>query len=484
MRLTSTGPDRHQRRSRHDAYGLEITVDSPRALDLYNQGVESLLGFGDAARRFFEEAVQVEEDFALAHGMIGVCHFLEERAAEARAALEVAQRDASRLTPRERRHLQALALWVGGRSVEAAGLIRDVLKEFPRDIALVQRLFFIEFWRGGFPGILELTSSVVDHYPHDTYMLGMHAFALEEMRHFRPALALAEAALTLNRKNAWAVHAMAHILYEQGDNAAGIAFLPPAVERCDHLGYFRTHLIWHLTLFHLAAGEYSRVMDRYHEGIRAGGFQMPQELHDAISLLWRQWLSGREMAVLWRELADFARGRITKPNLLFHDLHLGMALAAAADFEAVERQRTILRERAVKARSPVTQEVGLPLFEGLMAFAQGDYAATIAHMAPIQGRIIEVGGSNAQREVFHDTLLEAYLRAGEMDGAARLLRQRLAHRPQAGRWWYRLGQTQAARNQLAEARASLKRVLDLWKQADPDAPERVSAASLLASLSS
>jgi hypothetical protein len=253
MALTSTGPDRHRRRSRRDAYGLEITVDSPQALDLYNQGVESLLGFGDAARRFFEEAVQVEEDFALAHGMIAVCHFLEERAAEARAALDVAQRDAARLTPRERQHLQALALWVGGRSGEAASLIRDVLKEYPRDITLVQRLFFIEFWRGGFPAILELTSS-----------------------------------------------------------------------------------------FHLAAGEYARVMEQYHEGIRACGFQMPQELHDAISLLWRQWLSGREMGPLWHDVADFARERIAKPNLLFHDLHLGMALAAAGDFEAVERQRTIL----------------------------------------------------------------------------------------------------------------------------------------------
>jgi tetratricopeptide (TPR) repeat protein len=225
-------------------------------------------------------------------------------------------------------------------------------------------------------------------------------------------------------------------------------------------------------------------MDRYHEGIRARGFLMPQELHDAISLLWRQWLSGREMGMLWRDIADFARERIAKPNLLFHDLHLGMALAAAGDFEAVERQRTILREGAVKARSPLTREVGLPLFEGLVGFAKGDYGATIAHLAPIQERIIEVGGSNAQREVFHDTLLEACLRAGEMDRAERLLQQGLAHRPRAARWWYRLGQTQAARHRLAEARDSLQRVLELWKQADPDAPERVSAASLLASLSS
>jgi hypothetical protein len=41
MALTSTGPDRHQRRSRRHAYGLEIAVDSPRALDLYNDAKEN-----------------------------------------------------------------------------------------------------------------------------------------------------------------------------------------------------------------------------------------------------------------------------------------------------------------------------------------------------------------------------------------------------------------------------------------------------------
>jgi tetratricopeptide (TPR) repeat protein len=482
MTQPSMGSDRPQPRPQRDAYGLAITVRSPRALELYDQGVECLLGFGEAAARRFEEAVQLEDDFALPHGMLGVCHYLEERVAEARRAIDTAQRHAGRLSPREQRHLQALALWIGGRAGDAANLIREHLREYPRDITLVQRLFFIEFWRGGFPAILDLTSSVVEHYPNDTYMLGMHAFALEEMRHFEKALPLAEAALALNPKNAWAVHTMAHIFYEQGDNPGGIAFLPPAVARCDHIGYFRTHLIWHLTLFHLAAGEYARAMECYHEGIRARGFQMPQELHDAISLIWRQWLSGKEFGPLWDDLAVFARQRLAKPNLLFHDLHLSMALAAAGDFDAIEQQRGILRRRAEKTRAPAIAEVGLPLLEGLVAYARGDYRQTIAAMAPIRHRIIEVGGSNAQREVFHDTLLEAYLRAGDMEAAESLLRQRLQHRPTAGRWWYRLGQAQAARQRDGEARASMQRVRDLWRHADADAPERLRAESLLASL--
>ncbi len=48
-------------------------------------------------------------------------------------------------------------------------------------------------------------------------------------------------------------------------------------------------------------------MDGYRQGIRPGGHQRPQELHDALSLLRRQWLSGREMGMLGREIADGAR---------------------------------------------------------------------------------------------------------------------------------------------------------------------------------
>jgi hypothetical protein len=45
--------------------------------------------------------------------------------------------------------------------------------------------------------------------------------------------------------------------------------------------------------------------------------------------------------------------------------------------------------------------------------------------------VVRVGGSNAQREVFEDTLLQAYLRAGHHTQAESLLRQRLARRPSA-----------------------------------------------------
>jgi len=42
---------------------------------------------------------------------------------------------------------------------------------------------------------------------------------------------------------------------------------------------------------------------------------------------------------------------------------------------------------------------------------------------------VELGGSRAQRDVFHDTLLEACFRACDMSRAERLLAERLDRRP-------------------------------------------------------
>jgi pentatricopeptide repeat protein len=89
----------------------------------------------------------------------------------------------------------------------------------------------------------------------------------------------------------------------------------------------------------------------------------------------------------------------------------------------------MLRERAPRDRPGLVEEVAVPLVEGLQAFAGGDYQRTIQRIEPLRPRLVELGGSRAQRDVFHDTLLEACFRAGDMERAERLLAERVARRP-------------------------------------------------------
>ena len=106
-----------------------------------------------------------------------------------------------------------------------------------------------------------------------------------------------------------------------------------------------------------------------------------------------------------------------------------MALAAAGEWPAAERQLDRLRERSRHTRNGTLPEVVVPLLEGLHAFARGDYALAAQRIEGIQERIVEVGGSHAQRELFHHTLLAAALRADLEDRATALVHRRLGKRP-------------------------------------------------------
>jgi len=153
-----------------------------------------------------------------------------------------------------------------------------------------------------------------------------------------------------------------------------------------------------------------------------------------VALAWRLDLFGRPDPARWARLGPATSRWLEMPLLLFHDLHVGMALAASGDWASAELQLGRLRQRSTRSKNPTLGEVVVPLLEGLHAFARGDYATAVARIEPVDARIVEVGGSRAQREVFHDTLLAGALRAGE-PRAVGLLERRLAKRPNPGRFW-------------------------------------------------
>ena len=422
----------------HDAYGLPLTTGSRAAVDAHDRGVRSLLGFGADAIDCFRHAVAADPDLVLARAALAVALYLDEQIPAARAEMERAVADgaarAASLTPRERRHLEALRLFVGGRGNDAIAVMREILADFPRDMVLMQRLYYIFFWQGRSAEMLQLTGSVLPALGDDGFAWGYHAFALEENGRYDEALPLAERAVVRNPRDAWAVHAIAHVHYERGDNRRGIESLPSRIHPCDHLGYFKNHLLWHLALLHLADGDYDRA-SRLFEGVFGRiPIGIASDLQDSVALAWRLDLFGRPDPARWARLGPAAARWLEMPLLLFHDLHVGMALAASGDWANAELQLDRLRQRSTRSKNPTLGEVVVPLLEGLHAFARGDYATAVARIEHVDARIVEVGGSHAQREVFHDTLLAAALR-GRQPRAAQLLERRLAKRPNPGRFW-------------------------------------------------
>jgi tetratricopeptide (TPR) repeat protein len=413
---------------RQDAYGLSVSTADSDALALYDRAVHALLSWHAEALPLFRAAAERDPGLALAHAGAAVCLFLEERFPETKAATEAARAAVAGQSDRERSHVAALTAWTSGQVPEAERLMREHLATWPRDAMVLQRLYYVLFWLGRFPDMLQMTDSLRAHYPGSSFVLGMHAFALEEADRCSEAVRVADQALALQPNDAWAVHALAHALYESADFDTGVTRLPPAIQPCRGLGWFRNHLLWHLALVHFARGNYDRAGRMARQVFERAPSSIAGDLHDSVSLLWRLELAGQPVGARWQPFAAIARERVNRMGLLFHVAHMGMALAAAGDWETARAQLDAVRGRAAKDKTGLTGEVLLPLLEGLQAFAAGDYRRTIALIEPLRPRIVELGGSRAQRDVFHDTLFEASFRAGDAERAGRYLAERLTRR--------------------------------------------------------
>jgi len=463
-----------------DLYGLPLSTGSAAAAEGYREGQQALLAQAPAPDEPFRRAIAADPEFALPHAAVALIEQRELRLPEARGSATTAERLAARTTRREQQHVAAVVDAVSGRGSRAIARMREHLQEFPRDALLLHFVTTSLLFAGKQDQMVQVSEAAGSAYGDgDWFWLGIHAFALQEVRRFDEARRAALRSLALFPLGAFTSHALAHVHYELGEYAEGAGFMPGWLARYPREGGMHLHLSWHLALFYLARGAYGDVMRLYDEAIRPaarpGGFQ----LYDAASLLWRlQVYGGEAPAELWPELVEIAAPRAAAPGMIFADLHNGMALAAAGRDAELERLLGSLRERA--ARGNPAAEVAQPLLQGMQAFARGEYALAADLIEPIEERIVLVGGSKAQREVFHDTLLEALLRTGRFDAAERRLRERLDRRP-SPRDFYRIARLCAGRGARSAAQAALHNALAVWP-ADDFAPELRAARQLAGEL--
>jgi hypothetical protein len=226
---------------------------------------------------------------------------------------------------------------------------------------------------------------------------------------------------------------MAHVFFEAGHADSGVEFLEEWLVDYPRASQIYSHLTWHLALFELARGHVERVQELYDASLRpevSPGVPLIT-LCDAASLVWRHNLYSVEGCIgTAADVVALAREAFSRPGLTFADVHCALAYAAAGDQAALARLECQLEER-LRAGKIAAGEVVPALVKAVTAFIRGDYEQAVQLLEPVAAQVVRVGGSNAQRSVFEDTLLQAYLRCGRNESAAALLRQRLARRPSA-----------------------------------------------------
>src|SRR6185295_18214305 len=128
-------------------------------------------------------------------------------------------------------------------------------------------------------------------------------------------------------------------------------------------------------------------------------------------------------AAAWRAVYEYAASELPRPGAGLTDLHVILAQAVMGDDDALDARARQMEALALEGRYP--SGTYLPaLSRGLVAFERGDFPAAIAALAPLAGEDERIGGSRAQHDLIEFTLLKAYLNAGRLEEARRMLAAR------------------------------------------------------------
>jgi hypothetical protein len=426
-----------------DHFGLAISSGTARSTAAYEQSLTLLHGFFGNPLAVIDAALAEEPEFLAGHALRAALLITsgEKRAVpELRATVERAEAliARGRGNPRERAHIAAARLWLDGDFVRASDAYNRLALEHPRDMLAQQVSHLCNFYFGRATWLRDHPAAALPHFRADEpprgFLLGMQAFGLEECGEYARAEEAARAALALNRRDPWAVHAGAHCFEMQGHSSEGIAWLQERVADWSEDNALAVHNFWHMALFCLDAGESKRALELYDSKIRNPSSELMLDLVDASALLWRLKLCGIDVGQRFAELAAVYRKVQEEGYYAFNDVHAIMAYAGADARGDVERVLAGLERTAGQpgSNAELARDVGLPAARGLSAFAAGDYARATDLLFGVRAHAARFGGSHAQRDVLDFTLAVAAQRAGQLELARALVAARTARRPASG----------------------------------------------------
>jgi hypothetical protein len=423
-----------------DRRGLEVTAASADAVAHLDEAVAAYCGLRLDTGDHLKAALAADPDLLLGHVLKGDFLMLfgkrdfVRRAAHGLAAAEAtaARRGA---TPREAAHLDALRAWVAGDLAGAVARWEAVLADDPRDLAAAKLAQYGRFYLGDSAAMRDSLGRILPAWdeavPGYGFLLGCHAFGLEESGDYAGAERAGRRAVEINGEDVWAAHAVAHVMEMQNRPHEGIAWVDGLDHEWGAVNNFVFHIRWHRCLFHLDLERYDRVLDLYDREVRAESTDDYLDISNAVALLWRLEQAGVEVGDRWSELGERSAPLLEDHVLVFADLHYLMAAAACGDSAGIERwQRSssAYAERHDETEAGVMREVGLALGVAALAHRAGDWRAAVERLLPLRPAIGRIGGSHAQRDLFDEMLIDAALHA-DPGLARRLVAERLAQRP-------------------------------------------------------
>uniref|UniRef100_A0A6Q2Z808 Tetratricopeptide repeat protein 38 n=1 Tax=Esox lucius TaxID=8010 RepID=A0A6Q2Z808_ESOLU len=411
------------------AEGLPLTTSSNEACKIYDAILTQYVTWrNDESLGGIEGCISTvksaDPDFVMGHVIstglelvgTGSSVRLNERLASAvKRTVELAQSQED-ITPRERLHVRAIEHFSKGNFPKACDLWEEILVEHPTDLLALKFAHDGFFYLGAQTQMRDSVARVLPHWkPHMplySYLKGLYSFGLLETHFYDQAEKIAKEGLALTPDDAWCVHSVAHVHEMKAEVDKGLKFMESTEKDWKGCDMLACHNYWHWALYFL---EKVQIVSR--RG-KASGAML--DIVDACSLLYRLEMEGVCVKDRWRELQQVTEPHMDDHVLLFNDLHFLMSSLGAKESGGLAQSRRLLEGLQELAKSPednyqhqLAGGLGLPMCQAMVEYEQGNYRRTVELLLPMRYHVTQIGGSDAQRDVFNLLLIHAAMKSEE-----------------------------------------------------------------------
>lgn len=424
-----------------DNSGQEFTAANQQAVDAFERTVEALYRVATDTGVHLKAVFEADPEMPMAHCLKGY-FFMFMASAPLKQRAQKAHQDALKFakhaTPREIAHIKALGFWSSDQKSSAIKIWDEILEQHPLDAVALRLGHFGHFYSGDAVAMRKVLETVYPSWgpstPGYSFILGMRGFAFEECGDYQDAEKFARAGLEIDAVDPWAIHAVAHIMEMQERRAEGVQWINGHKPNWQGANNFRYHVIWHLALMHWGLGDFERVLKIYDEELWDPSSDEYADLCNNAALLMRLEYVGIDIGDRWQNLYEKVKERTDEHILLFADVHFAMMYAAMGDDARVQD----LISNSPDIGGALRTEVSGPLCQAMMDFRNDNCHQAQTTLLGLRGRIIEIGGSHAQRDVFELLMIEASIKSGDFETARHMLVNRTQTSPNNGVNWKKL----------------------------------------------
>jgi tetratricopeptide (TPR) repeat protein len=421
---------------KRDAYGLVTSSDSSDAQRAFESAVFGLAAHRPTTGSALQATIAADVHHVAGHALKGFANLILARSELATPAVDALNDARAALVARgggtgdERLLVKALEAAAAGSFALSADLLEYGFEDRPTVFLPFKISQALRFMLGDAAGMLSASTRAVNSLDladnSAGFILGCHAFSLEEHGRYEEALQAGQRAVSLQPDDSWGLHAVSHVFEMRGDTAEGIDWLEGSRKAWSRCNNFSFHMAWHLALLHLERGDHDRVLQIYDDEVRPQQTDDFRDMANAVSLLWRMQQSGIQVGDRWMDVAEIAHRRRADTTLIFAALHNLAAMVAVGDRNGMAELVSQIEAKALGLddQARVAAEIGVPMARVLAGL---DTPADQQAIDRMVANLPKIGGSNAQRDFFVLALARAVGHGGDNAAVSRIgqIRQRL-----------------------------------------------------------